>query len=191
MNAACCGLEISQSPCSPLSSVFESDSGGAAYALDISIQNVSDRILRPQGPQLEIPWHETHFHWLENPFQKVPREYTYSHPFYGPAGWDPEAVLNHRLGPRCILYPGACLEGLLLGVGEASIPDRYVDRQDVWVSLSIFDQRGNCYTSDVKLLVTRQGQLRRRQEKESRCNKRELFGKHLQSGAARTQKVAA
>ncbi len=191
MRAACRGLLIQQCGTALETAIFDLESGGAAYVLNVAIDNVSDRILRPQEPRLEIPWSDLHFRWLENPFGKAPREYTYSLPPYGPAGFDPEVVLNHSLRPGRKLYPGDYLEGLLLGVGQASIPVHYVDRQAVKLRLSIYDERGHRYTSDLILLVSRERKPRRQQAKESLRSGRELFGKHTQPGPARIRKVAA
>jgi len=62
-------------------------------------------------------------------------------PSHGLAGHDPEDVLNHRLGSNGKLLPDGDLDGLLLGVGQASIPEQYKDRQAVSMWLSVIDQR--------------------------------------------------
>jgi hypothetical protein len=191
MGAACRGLEIYQAGTILENAVFDLDSGGTGYMLAVAIYNGSGQILRPQGPRLELAWPESHFRWLENPFGKVPREYTYSFPPPGPAGFDRDAVLNHRLRPGSKLYPGDWLEGLLLGVGQASVPDQYLNRQGLRMRLSILDGRGNRYPSDVILRVSREGQLRRQQLKGSPRSGRELFSKQAQPGRTRIRKVAA
>ncbi len=167
MKAARRGLEIYQVGTIIENVVFELDSGGTAYMLAAAIHNDSDQILRPQEPRLEMAWPESHFRWLENPLARVPREYVYSFPSPGPAGFDRDAVLNHRLRPGCKLGPGDSLEGLLLGVGQASVPN-------------LLDGRGNRYASDVILTVSREGQGRRQQARESQLRGRELFSKRTQ-----------
>ncbi len=177
IKAACRGLVIHRTGNIVENAVFDLDSGGAAYMLAIAIENDSDQILRVQELRLEMAWPESHFRWLENPLAKVPREYFYSFPPPGPAGFDRDVVLNHRLRPGCKLYPGDSLEGLLLGVGQASVPDQYLNRQGLHMRLSILDGRGNRYSSDVILAVSREGRVRRRQVKESQRSGRELFSR--------------
>jgi len=189
MSSVCRGIAIYQSGTIVENAIFDLDSGGAGYMLAVAIYNDSDKILRPQEPRLEIAWPESHFRWLENPLGKVPREYTYSFPPPGPAGFDPDAVLNHLLRPGRKLYPGDLLEGLLFGVGQASIPAQYLDRQALQMRLSILDGRGNRYSSDVTLRVSREGQLRRRQVKESLCSGRKLSSMHAQPGRTLNRKV--
>src|SRR5882762_10506377 len=86
---------------------------------------------------------------------KVPRECVYMFPSHGLAGHDPEDLLNHRLGSNGKLLPDGDLDGLLLGVGQASIPEQYKDRQAVSMRLSVIDQRGNSYGMSVKFMVHR------------------------------------
>ncbi|SRR6266478_800279 len=174
MKAARCGLVIYKLDNIMENVIFELDSGRTGYMLAAAIHNASDRILRPQEPRLEIAWPESHFRWLENPLARVPREYVYSFPPPGPAGFDRDAVLNHRLRPGCKLEPDDWLEGLLLGLGQASIPDQFVDRQSLRMRLSILDGRGNRYASDMTLTVSREGRVRRRQAKVSQRSGREL-----------------
>ena len=174
MKAAHRGLVIYQSGTNIENVIFQLDLGGTGYMLAAAIHNASDRILRPQEPRLEMAWPESHFRWLENPLARVPREYVYSFPSPGPAGFDRDVVLNHRLRRGCKLDSDDWFEGLLLAVGEASIPDRYVDRQSLRMRLSILDGRGNCYASDMTLTVRREGQVSRRQAKESQRSRREL-----------------
>jgi hypothetical protein len=191
MKAACRGLSIYQAGTIIENSVFDLDSGGTGYMLAAAIHNVSDQILRLEEPRLETAWPESRFRWLENPLAKVPREYFYSFAPPGPAGFDLDAVLNHRFRRGCKLYPDDWLEGLLVGVGQASVPDQYLNRQGVRMRLSILDGRGNDYSADVTLTVNCEGQERHRQAKESLRSGRELFNKHTQPGPARIRKVAA
>src|SRR5713101_2148143 len=165
MKDACRGLSLSQSPIAIDTAVFDLPCGGTGYRLGINMYNESYRIISPLEYRLEIPWHESQFRWLEKPWTKVPRESVYLFPSHGLAGHDPEDVLNHRLGSKGKLLPGDVLDGLLLGVGQAPIPEQYKDRQAVWMLLSVIDQRGNPYELKVQFIVRRekqrQGQSRR------------------------------
>ena len=97
MRASRKGLVIQQSGTAAENAVFGSALGETGFMLSISIDNDSDRYARLQGARLDIPWPVVNFRWLGNPWSKIPREYTYSHPSYGPAGFDSEVVVNHRL----------------------------------------------------------------------------------------------
>lgn len=189
MKTTCSGLVLHQTGTVVDTGVYDLNSGGAGFALCVAICNISNRTLRLKELRVAIPWSEPHFRWLENPWAKMPREYTYSLPPDGPAGFDPEAVLNHRLRPGCKLCPGDPLEGLLLGVGEASIPDQYVDRQAVSMRLSIFDTRGNSYACDVTLMVRREARGSRRQANE-RLSSERLCVKRNQLRSVRIRKAA-
>lgn len=108
----------------------------------------------------------------------MPREYLYLFPSDGLAGFEPEVVLNHRLGSKGKLFPGGDLDGLLLGVGREPIPEQYEDRQAVSMRLSIYEQRASPYILNLKFIVQREKQRSRRAEESLR-------------GVARTQKVTA
>src|SRR5207245_8412913 len=132
--------------------------GGTGYSLGINMYNESYRIISPVEYKLEIAWPEWQFRWLERPWTKTPRESDYLFPSPGLAEHDPEDVLNHRLGSKGKILPGRDLDGLLLGVGHAPIPEQYKDRQAVWMQLSVIDQRGNPYGLKVKFMVHREKQ---------------------------------
>ena len=191
MKTACRGLVIYQSGTIIENVAFALDSGGTGYMLAAAICNVSDQILRLREARLEMAWPEPHYRWLENPMAKVRREHFYSFPPPGPAGFDLDAVLNHRFRPGCKLCPGDCLEGLLVGVGQASVPVRYLNRHGVRMQLSIFDGRGNQYSTDVILTVSREGHMGRRHAEGVLRGGREMFSKHIPAGPTRIRKVAA
>src|SRR5260370_38672314 len=122
MKDACRGLSLSQSPNALDTEVFDLPCGGTGYRLAVVMHNESYRVILPREYRLGIPWHEWQFRWLEKPWTKVPRESVYLFPSYGLAGHDPEDVLNHRLGSNGKLLHDGDLDGLLLGLGQASIP---------------------------------------------------------------------
>jgi len=189
INVAHRGLAIYQSGNCAENRVFELESGATGFMMAIAIDNTSKRVLRPRAARLEILWPEPNFRWLENPVSKVPREDSYSFPRYGPEGFDPEVVLNHRLDGRCGVYPDDPIEGLLLGVGQAPIPDRYLDRQSVRMKLTIFEGREGRSDVEVILGVCRERNRRRSQTEESLRNGREPFAKPVLSEAGRLRAV--
>ncbi len=162
--AACRGLAIYQGPNIPDTQIFDLDSGGTGYMLTIAMRSDSPRTLWLHEFRLEIPWWEPRFRWLEYPLGKAPREYTYSFPDPGPVGFEPDDVLNHRLGRKGRLYPGDWIEGLLLGVGQEPMPSHYQDRQALDMRLWVFDEQGNRFGAPIKFLVDRSA-LRVREKK--------------------------
>jgi hypothetical protein len=183
MKDACRGLSLSQSPIAIDTAVFDLPCGGTGYRIGINMYNESNRIISPWELRLEIPWHEWQFRWLEKPWTKTPRESVYLFPSHGLAGHDPEDVLNHRLGSKGRILPGRDLDGLLLGVGQAPIPEQYKDRQAVWMQLSVIDQRGNPYELKVKFMVFREKQ-RQGQSGERLRGASNLFSQGKQRGVA-------
>ena len=181
--AACRGLAIYQGPNIPDTRIFDLDSGETGYMLTIATHNDSPRILWFYECRLEIPWWEPRFRWLEEPLRKVPREYTYSFSDPGPVGFERDVVLNHRLGRKGRLYPGDCLEGLLLGVGQEPIPSNYRHRQSLEMRVWVYDEKGGRFGADITFLVDREAQLAR---------ERKLLKRHERSWAqGRSRLVSA
>jgi hypothetical protein len=150
------GLSLFQTGDPAQNRVFDLDRGGWGCTLAIAIQNDSDRVICVQQYRLEVPTFEGNFDWLEDPLRRSPRGYSYSFPPPGTVGLDREDVLNHRIGSKGRLNPGDSLEGLLLGKGQACLPDTFRDRQQMPAKLTIFDGRGGCYELKVTLCVNRQ-----------------------------------
>jgi hypothetical protein len=136
--------------------VFDLDWGGWGCILSIAVQNDSDPVICVQQYRLEVPKFEWNFEWLEDPLRKSPRGYSYSFPPPGPVEFAREVVLNHRIGRKGRLNPGDSFEGLLLGKGQACLPDTFRDRQRMRAKLTIFDGRGGCYELEASLCVNRQ-----------------------------------
>lgn len=174
LNDASNWLCLRQSPIAIETTVFDLPDGTTGFILAIIICNESKQIIVPLEYRLAIPWLESQFRWLEKPWTKSPqeREYLFSSPRL--AGFDPEDVLNHRLGSKGKLFPNSDREGFLLGVGQAPIPEEYLDRQSVCMSLSILDQRGDCHELKLKLIVSRD-QQRRPQSDQSMCGVSAVF----------------
>lgn len=135
--------------------IFELDNGGSGYMLDVAIQNRTNRVIWLQEFRLEMLWQEPHFTWLNESPRVSPWAYTYAFPSPGPVGFDREVVLNHRVGMAGRLNPGGAFEGLLLGIGAAALPDEYLDRQRVRLTLEIFDRRGFRYSKRLDVAVSR------------------------------------
>lgn len=164
LQASCRGLSICQTGSVLETMIFDLEHGGCGYMLSIAVHNDSDKILRVEQYRLNLPWPESHFHWLEDPRKFTPRESWYSFPPHGPEGLSRESVLNHRIGRNGRLLPDDCIEGLLCGVGEASIPDEYHHRQRLLMRLSVFDGSGHRTQIDLGCMVNRPCSAQSRQK---------------------------
>lgn len=153
--AAFRGIIVRQTGCAVDNAIFDRGYDETCYLLSLAVTNTSDRNIRLQACRLEIPWAEWNFHWLPNPLAKIPREYDYADPAIGPAGFDPEVVLNHRFGEGCTLTPGESMQGFLIGAGESRVPGKYANRRGIRMRLTVFDGKGNPSPLDVILGVQR------------------------------------
>jgi hypothetical protein len=174
MQAACQGLSIFQIGAVHHARIFDLDSGGWGLMVTLEICNDSQRIVWPHECRVDMPWWERHFRWLEDPARKAPREFTYSFPPPGPTDFERDAVLNHRLRRPGRLYPGECIEGFLLGVGQEPIPSNYRHRQSLEMRVWVYDERGGRFGADITFLVDRGAQLAR---------EKKLLKRHERSGA--------
>ncbi len=170
MQAACRGLSIYETGVGPENTICDLIAGGMALMASVAICNDSPRNVCIREFRPDIPWFEPRFRWLPYPLGKVPRQYTYSLPDPWAAGFEPDDVLNHRVGRRGKLLPGDCIEGLLLGVGQEPMPSHYRDRQTLVMRLWVIDSRGNRFPADIKLLVDRGAQLYRERKLRERAS---------------------
>jgi hypothetical protein len=160
IRAASRGLSIYQTGTLLETSVFDLKSGGSGYMLSVAIHNDSTRPIRLHEFRLEMLWHDPEFRWLDDPRRASPRKYTYSFPPSESLEFERDVVLNHRVGSAGQLNPEGSIEGLLLGIGEAPVPDEYHDRQALQMRLLIFDRRGRHSASHFKLYVCRRSRNR-------------------------------
>jgi hypothetical protein len=153
------GLSLFQSGNAAENEVFDLDDGGWGCTLSVAIHNDADRVIRLRHYRLQVPWHEPDFRWLENPLRKSPREPWYSFPPHGPIGFEPEDVLNHRVGSKGQLNPGESFEGLLLGAGRGCLPDEFGDHQHVPSRLTVFGGRDDRCELEVTFWVHRRRRI--------------------------------
>ena len=167
LRASCRGLSICQTGTVLENTIFDLEEGGTGYVVSIALENTSTKTMRIDQYRLDHPWPESGFHWLGDPLKKMPRESIYSFPKYGPEGLERECVLNHRVGPHGRLVPGDCIEGLLCGVGQAYIPDKYHHRRRLSMRLSVLDGRGQETDLIIDTILNREVQLRRQRRMEA------------------------
>jgi hypothetical protein len=159
--AACRGLEIVQTGNCADNVVYAQVSGGVSIMVGLAIENVSNRPILLKEARLEMSWPDADFRWLKKPTSKEVREGRgYVLWAFGPYGFDPSVILNHRFGRGCKLYPRESIEGLLIGQGTASVPDEYADRMLIPARIFVFGSGNESYGAWMKLRVSREGQRR-------------------------------
>ena len=126
--------------------IFHLPGDMTGITLDVAVINNSHRsnvIIRHYD--LELPWNDPQFDWLPDP-KGVQKDNAYT--FAG--GWPSyprDRVLNHRTYAQGTLEPGDVVQGVLVGCGPASIPDDIRGRDDVAMTLAVYDQNGKRHSS--------------------------------------------
>lgn len=147
------------------SQVFDLDCGGTGYMLDLVITNNLPSPVTIFDFELEPPWNDPRFHWLDDPDEWEPPADSYFFPGWNRYGFPRKLVLNHRRRSKGELRPGAVREGLLLGWGYAPIPDCFTHGCSVDAKLSIVDRLEHRFSAEVSLWVCRSAKLIRKASK--------------------------
>ncbi len=142
------GLIIRQVGDVTLSRVFDIPHYGTGYMVNVSI-TCDMTEFRIDDYDLLLPWEDPQFRWLEAGERAV--QDLYSFPCEDPLEFHREDVINHA---KRLLRRGHQIEGLLLGIGPAPIPDRY-QRGGIEAKLSVLDHLGNSFRSTLQLCVDR------------------------------------
>lgn len=147
------GLKITQTGNYVENALYATASGAMGVTIGVSIQNLSDRDIRVVELQLEMPWFDADFHWLQrcssNGYALEP---------LGPHPFDRSVVLNEKLNSDFTVRAGHCQEGLLLGESSTMVPFEYADRSKLPLQLKVLAGRGRRYSAWVELQVLRSGQ---------------------------------
>jgi hypothetical protein len=128
--------------------------GGTAFVIYVVITNKLPRFAIAHFG-LELPWHQEHFYWLEDPLEIDGTSRSYR--FHGNERleFDRHLVLNHQVGVMRILSPADSLKGFLLGYGFEPIPGDFGHGAMVPAFVVIYDQFGSKYRAGVQLQVVR------------------------------------
>jgi hypothetical protein len=106
-----------------------------------------------------MPWFDADFHWIKKQSSTVLNHSGgYVLPAYGPSGFDPTTVLNHRLTRKFTFYPGDAIEGFLLGEGSAQVPANYLDRMMLPMQIVVWGRAKVSYGAWLKVGINRQKQ---------------------------------
>ena len=89
------------------------------------------------------------------PIRRGPAAGTYDFPESKPVNFLSDDVLNRRIRSHTRFFRGEYFEGLLLGMGDETMPEKYVDRMPVPINLSLVQTNGRVATIEMELGVWR------------------------------------
>ena len=160
-------LLISQVNGDLLNTAFDLD-GWTVYILDLEIASDVPGLVVIRYIELDPPWPDPQVYLLPDPADSGERrDDEYAIP--GTTIVYPRnLVINHRVGAQGKLRRGDILDGLLLGLGFAPIPDCFRHGDMVDARFCIGDQFGRRFPSKVSLWVDRSAKHLPRRPKQPR-----------------------
>jgi hypothetical protein len=105
--------------------------------------------------ELEPPWKQTYFYWLEDPLVIDGRSKCYRFGGYGGLEFERDLVINHRLEVTRTSSAGESAKGFLLGFGYDPIPVEFSQGKMIPAFVVIFDQSARPYRAPVELRADR------------------------------------
>jgi hypothetical protein len=143
------------------SSVADLDGGLTRYIIYVRTTSNLPGRFAISSFELERPWKDPFFHWLDDPVEIGAKRNAYRFPG-SKLEFDRSQGINHYADVRGTLSRGQSVQGLLLGVGFKSIPDRTWPENLIPAFLTVFDQFGRKYSALVFLWADRSQRLLRR-----------------------------
>ena len=135
-------------------SAFDLDPGGTGYILSLSV-TILRKPFAIAAFGLALPWMRTRVIWLSDPADGNGPHNTYQFPGRHPLEFPRDVAINHRANAQRNLGPGRCIEGLLLGYGLDSIPDRFKHGGHVVGRVSIVDQFSEDHSVEISFWIDR------------------------------------
>jgi hypothetical protein len=105
--------------------------------------------------ELEPPWKQTYFYWLEDPVVIDGRSKCYRFGGNGGLEFERDLVINHRLEVTRPFSAGESAKGFLLGFGHDPIPAEFSQGQMIAAFLVLYDQYSRPYRVPVELWADR------------------------------------
>jgi hypothetical protein len=105
--------------------------------------------------ELELPWKQTYFYWLEDPLVTDGRSKCYRFGGSGGLEFERDLVINHRLEVTRPFSAGESAKGFLLGFGHDSIPEDFSQGKMIGAFLVLYDQFARPYRAPVALWADR------------------------------------
>jgi len=105
--------------------------------------------------ELELPWQQTYFYWLEDPLVIDGPSRFYRFGGMGGLEFKRELVINHRLEVTRPFSAGESAKGFLLGFGYDPIPAEFSQGKMIPAFVAIYDQSARSYRAPVELWADR------------------------------------
>jgi len=171
------GLRFEQIHSGGTNQVLDLYGGGSGYIVDVRLSSRLNLPMRIRKVALKTPWGVRNIKLLPDSSELDSGYECYEFPGEGLI-YPREGVINDFLSGKSTLNPNSQIDGLLLAVDEGRIPDAYREHGRTTVDFSIFDERGNMFTSSFRLCVDRSATVfqRRREEKRSMDRDRRTRG---------------
>jgi hypothetical protein len=164
------------------SRVFDIESHGTGYMLNLEILNGLRRAIYIRGFELELPWQDDLFHWLPDPREGDEEYDVYC--FVGERLEFPrEIILNHNINRINRFTDCGLLSGLALAQGPEAIPDGHKHGEELHAKFSVIDELNGKHSADVVLYVDRSARLGPKRPKKPR---RGLFDRAQPTGQGAT-----
>ncbi len=152
-------------------SAFESACGTTGFIFDISITSGLPK-LGILSIDVRLPWPDATFHWLTDPAEAERQARGYEYPGTR-IRFDYNIAINHYINICRSIARGGSIQGLLLGIGNFSIPPQFRHGMIVPAGLTLIDQFDNPYHQEVALSIDRLASMTGR--KPSEPKRRSLF----------------
>jgi len=127
--------------------------GGAGFAFQACIENISNQVLSPCTVLFDGPEWGCRMNLIPDPRRtEYPDLYFWDPRDYG---YHRDTVLNNCIGTRHRLVPGEQLEGVILAVGDGAVPLNYGSYEKFQMGLTLFDQHGRAASCAFRLVIER------------------------------------
>jgi hypothetical protein len=149
------GLSIETMPGMGLNEIFDLADGGTGYAIEVVLRNDSGRPIDILGFQIKTPWGIPKVSLVPAPRISSPKYPTYTFPGLS-RYYDGDNVINHIFArQKTRLNPRQEIEGVIVLSSKEPMPTELQQYARTFVTLCIFDTRGNAYSAQFRLIVDR------------------------------------
>jgi hypothetical protein len=162
------GLSVEIMPGIGLNEIFDLADGGTGYAIEVVLRNDADRPIDIRGFQIRTPWGIPKVSLIPAPKTSSPKYPTYTFPGLS-RYYDGDFVVNHVFArQKTRLNPAQEIEGVIVLSSEEPMPAELQHYGHTFVTLCVFDTRGNTYSAQFRLAVNRSELIIRERRKNER-----------------------
>lgn len=173
------GLAIEKFPGMTHDEIFDLEQGGTGYAIEFFLRNELDRPIDIQGLQIKTPWGIPRLSLVPAPRKSSAKWPHYTFPEPG-RYYDGDFVINRLFARRkSRLNPGEEIEGVLIASSEETLPLEVKDGAHIIVTLTIFDTRGNSFSTQFTMPVNRSALIIRERKNQVWASGRLKYARHV------------